>query len=317
MYNSAVPSPRAAPPSAPPAFFGDLGMLTVALIWGLNFSITKGAFARFPPLAFTGVRFALASLLLVPLVRWLEGRQALPRGAMARLILLGVVGNTLYQLGFISGLARTTASNSALILASMPSIVALLAVGLGLETLRPRILAGVLVATAGVVLVVAARGGGFGGGSMAGDLLTLAAVLCWAGYTLGLRRLPEGVSPLRVTAVTTLAGAPGLILAGLPEMLRMDWGAVGAAGWGALGYATVLSLVLAYLLWNRSVQAVGPSRTVVYMCLTPLIAVAGAAALLGERPRPLQAVGAVLIIGGVLLTRVAGGQGGGVVAPEG
>jgi len=290
-------------------------MLTVALIWGLNFSITKGAFARFPPLAFTGVRFALASLLLVPLVRWLEGPQALSRGALLRLVVLGVVGNTLYQLGFISGLARTTASNSALILASMPSIVALVAAALGLETVRPRVLTGVLVATAGVILVVAARGEGFGGGSLAGDLLTLAAVFCWAGYTLGLRRLPDGVSPLRVTAVTTVAGAPGLILAGIPQMLRMDWGGVGAAGWAALAYATVLSLVVAYLLWNRSVQSVGPSRTVIYMCLTPLIAVLGAAVFLGERPRPLQAVGAVLIIGGVLLTRWAGGQPGSRAVP--
>ena len=282
-------------------------MLAVALIWGLNFSVTKGAFARFPPLAFTGVRFALASLLLIPLVRHLEGRQPLSRDALFRLVVLGVVGNTVYQLAFISGLARTTASNSALILASMPSIVALVAAALGLETVRPRVLAGVLLASTGVVLVVAARGEGFGGGSLAGDLLSLAAVLCWAGYTLGLRRMPEGVSPLRVTAITTVAGTPGLILAGLPEMLAMDWTGVGWAGWAALGYATIFSLVLAYLLWNRSVQEVGASRTVVYMCLTPLIAVAGAAVLLGERPRPLQAVGAVLVIGGVLLTRWARG----------
>jgi drug/metabolite transporter (DMT)-like permease len=290
-------------------------MLTVAVIWGLNFSITKGAFARFPPLAFTGVRFALASLLLVPLVRHLEGRQALPRDVLLRLVVLGVVGNTVYQLVFISGLARTTASNSALILASMPSIVALLAAGLGLEAVRPRVLGGVLLATVGVVLVVAARGEGFGGGSLAGDLLSLAAVLCWAGYTLGLRRMPDGVSPLRVTAITTVAGAPGLVLAGIPQMLAMDWSGVGAAGWAALGYATVFSLVVAYLLWNRSVQEVGPSRTVVYMCLTPLVAVAGAALLLGERPRPLQAVGAVLVIGGVLLTRWARGTPGGRPEP--
>lgn len=294
-------------------------MLTVALIWGLNFSITKGAFARFPPLAFTGVRFAIASLLLVPLVRRLEGRQSLDRNTLLRLVLLGVVGNTLYQLAFISGLARTTASNSALILASMPSIVALAAAGLGLEAVRPRVLTGVLVASAGVVLVVAARGEGFGAGSLAGDLLTLAAVLCWAGYTLGLRRMPEGVTPLRVTAITTVAGAPGLIVAGLPEMLRMDWAAVGGPGWAALGYATVFSLVVAYLLWNRSVQAVGPSRTVVYMCLTPLVAVLGAAVLLGERPRPLQAVGAILILGGVVLSRAATASTarGATVAPEG
>ncbi|MGH7536484.1 MAG: DMT family transporter [Gemmatimonadales bacterium] len=302
---AALPSTRR---TALPA--ADLGMLAVVLIWGLNFSITKGAFTRFPPLAFTGLRFTIASLLLWPLVRQLDEGQPLPPGALRRLVVLGVVGNTLYQLGFISGLARTSASNSALILASMPSIVALLAAGLGFEPVRPRVLAGVLVATVGVVLVVAARGGGFGEGSLAGDLLTLAAVFCWAGYTLGLRQLPEGVSPLRVTAITTMAGAPGLVLAGLPEMLSMDWGAVGAQGWIAFTYATLLSLVVAYVLWNRSVQSVGPSRTVVYMCLTPLIAVAGAALLLGERPRPLQGVGAVLIIAGVVLSRwqVTGGK---------
>ena len=112
-------------------------MLLVALIWGVNFSVTKGAFASFPPLAFTGVRFALASLLLVPLVRRLEGAEPLPRGALARLVVLGVVGNTLYQLAFISGLARTTASNSALILASMPTIVALLAAGAAARAVPP------------------------------------------------------------------------------------------------------------------------------------------------------------------------------------
>lgn len=281
-------------------------MLLVALIWGINFSATKAAFPTFPPLAFTAVRFVLASGLLLVLTRRLEGSEALPQGALQRLVLLGVVGNTLYQLGFISGLARTTASNSALILASMPSVVAFIAAGLRLEPVRPRVIGGVVIASIGVVLVVAARGTGFGPATLAGDLLTVAAVLCWAGYTLALRFLPAGVSPLRVTLVTTVAGAPGLVLAGLPQIVRMDWSAVGPVGWGALAYSTVLSLVVAYLIWNRSVQVVGPSRTVVYMCLTPLFAVAGAAVLLGERPRPLQGIGALLIISGVVLTRLGG-----------
>jgi drug/metabolite transporter (DMT)-like permease len=153
-----------------------------------------------------------------------------------------------------------------------------------------------------VVLVVAARGAGFGETTLAGDFLTLGAVICWAGYTLGLRLVPPEVSPLRVTMITTVAGAPGLVLAGIPEMVGMDWSAVGWQGWAAMAYATILSLGVAYLIWNRSVQVVGPSRTVIYMCLTPLIAVVAAAVLLGERPRPLQAVGAALILGGVVLT---------------
>ena len=288
--------------SARPALAADLGMLLVALIWGVNFSVTKGAFDTFPPFAFTGVRFALASLFLVPLVHRLEGAERLPRAALLRLVVLGVVGNTLYQLAWISGLERTTASNSALILASMPTIVALMAVALGLEPFRPKVIAGVLVASLGVVLVVAARGTGFGSATMAGDLLSLAAVLCWASYTLGLRVLPSGITPLRVTMLTTVAGAPVLLLAGLPSIERTDWSAVSWEGWAALAYSTVLSLLVAYVIWNRSVKVVGPSRTVIYMCLTPLVAVTAAAVLLGERPRPLQAVGAALIIAGVVLT---------------
>jgi drug/metabolite transporter (DMT)-like permease len=278
-------------------------MLIVCLIWGLNFSVTKSAFTQFPPLAFTAIRFAIASVLLVPLVRRIEGDGPLPSGALRRLIGLGIVGNTLYQLGFMSGLARTSASNSALILAAMPSIVALLAAGLGLEPVRPRVIGGVLVATLGVILVVLARGTGFEGGALTGDLLTLGAVGCWAGYTLGLRTLPVGITPLRVTMVTTVAGAPGLLLAGAPDLLTMNWGEVDLLGWGALAYATLLSLLLAYVIWNRSVQLVGPSRTAIYMCVTPLIAVLGAAMILGERPHPLQGVGAVLILAGVLLVR--------------
>jgi drug/metabolite transporter (DMT)-like permease len=278
-------------------------MLIVCLIWGLNFSVTKAALGRFPPLAFNALRFTIAGVLLVPLVRHVERDGPLPPGALRRLVVLGIVGNTFYQLAFISGLARTSASNSALILAAMPSIVALLAAGLGLEPLRPRVIGGVLVATLGVILVVLARGTGFGGGALTGDLLTLGAVGCWAGYTLGLRTLPAGITPLRVTMVTTVAGAPGLFLAGAPDLARMDWGGVGLFGWGALAYATLLSLLVAYVIWNRSVQLVGPSRTVIYMCITPLIAVLGAAMILGERPHPLQGVGAVLILAGVLLVR--------------
>lgn len=300
----------AAPPPRDPARLGDLGMLAVVLIWGLNFGVTKAAFETFPPLAFTAVRFAIASALLLPLVRRIEGEEPLPAGALGKLVILGLVGNTLYQLGFISGLALTTASNSALILAAMPPVTALAAAALGIEPVRPRVIAGVVVASIGVVLVVAADDRGSGGGRLAGDLLTLGAVLCWSGYTLGLRSLPTGVSPLRVTAVTTVAGLPGLALAGLPQLLATDWGAVGVRGWAALAYSTVFALLVAYLIWNRSVKVVGPSRTVLYMCLTPLVAAGGAAILLGERPRLLQGIGAVLILSGVLLARSSAGAGG-------
>jgi drug/metabolite transporter (DMT)-like permease len=201
------------------------------------------------------------------------------------------------------GLSRTTATNSALILSTVPTVVAVFAGILGLERITPRMRWGIALGTLGVVLVIATRGVGFDRGTFTGDLLTVLAVLCWAGYTVGLRRVPQDVSPLRVTTITTIAGTPGLMLVGLPEVLRLDWGAISARAWLAVAYASVLSLVVAYLLWNRSVKAIGGTRTAIYMCITPLVAVLGAWLLLGEQPHPLQGIGALFIITGVLLTR--------------
>jgi drug/metabolite transporter (DMT)-like permease len=284
-------------------------MLLVCLIWGLNFSITKIGLEQIPPLPFTAIRFVVASLLLLLVLRVAEGPAAAPSGGVKKLVVLGVGGNTFYQLAFTLGLSQTTATNSALILSTVPTVVALFAGALGLEKITSKMWFGIALGTLGVILVIATRGVGFDVKTLPGDLLTVLAVLCWAGYTVGLRRVPSGISPLRVTAITTLAGTPGLLLAGIPGLLRLNWGTITREAWLALGYAAVLSLVVAYLLWNRSVKAVGGTRTAIYMCITPLFAVAGAWLLLGERPHPLQGLGAILIVAGVLLTRADGRTG--------
>ena len=223
--------------------------------------------------------------------------------AWRRLVVLGIIGNTCYQLLFVLGLAHTTATNSALIVATVPTVVAVIAGALKLERVTRRMWWGIGLGTLGVALVIVASGVEFSTGTLHGDLLTVLAVFCWAAYTVDLRLLPGGISPLRVTMVTSVAGTPGLVLAGLPGLFRLDWATISATGWAALAYATLLSLVVAYILWNRSVQTVGGTRTAIYMCLTPLVAVIAASIILGERAHPSQAVGAVLIVAGVLLTR--------------
>jgi drug/metabolite transporter (DMT)-like permease len=281
----------------------DAGMLLVCLIWGLNFSVTKSALDQIPPLPFTAVRFIVSSLLLWLVLRIVEGPAKLPPAALKHLLVLGFIGNTCYQLAFMLGLSRTTATNSALILSTVPTVVAVFAGALGLERVTTRMGCGIAMGTLGVILVIATRGVDFDIRNLTGDLLTVLAVLFWARYTIGLRRVPSGVTPLRVTTVTAIAGTPGLVLTGLPGVFQVDWYRVSLQAWLALAYASVLSLVVAYLLWNRSVKAIGGTRTAIYMCITPLVAVLGAWLLLGERPHPLQGVGAVLIIAGVLLTR--------------
>jgi len=231
-----------------------------------------------------------------------EGWRLPPRATWIPLIALGVVGNTIYQLCFMTGLYRTTATNSSLILASMPTVVTVAAGMLGFEQITARQKWALFIATLGVLLVVASRGIALDGDRL-GDVLMLAAVVCWAGYTLGLRTLTGRMSTLALTTWTLITGTPGLILAGVPSVRRMDWHAVSAKGWGGLAYATLLSLVVAYLLWNRGVRQIGPSRAAIFTTLTPLVATLTAIAVLGERPGLLHLAGGVLIIAGVLVSR--------------
>jgi drug/metabolite transporter (DMT)-like permease len=279
----------------------DFEMALVVLFWGGNFTATKLTFASIPPLAFTGIRFAIGSLLLWLLIDRLEPKRALPQGMFWPIVLLGVVGNTLYQLCFITGLSRTSATNTALILSAMPPVVTVTAGLLGIEAITNRQRAALAMATLGVLTVIASRGLSLGHGDWRGDLLILAAVACWTGYTLGLRRMVARMSPLRLTGWTMITGTPALILAGLPSFLTVRWESVTWQAWVGVAYSTLLSLVAAYILWSRAVHRLGASRAALYTCVTPLIATLVAMAVLGERPGAAHLVGGVLIVGGVLL----------------
>lgn len=276
-------------------------MVLVVIFWGGNYSFTKMAFADLPPLAFTAVRFTVGSLILWFLLRRMEPDGETPRELRGRLIVLGVIGNTLYQLCFVLGLARTSATNTALILSAMPTVLTVAAGALGLEQILSRQCWALAIATLGVLVVIAARGFAAHPGDWVGDALILAGVGCWTAYSVGIRQLRGEVSALRLTAVTMITGTPGLVLAGIPSLLGVHWAAVPARAWGGLAYSTFLSLVASYILWSRAVQVLGPSRAALFTCLTPLFASLFAMGILGERPTVAHLVGGGLIIGGVLL----------------
>jgi drug/metabolite transporter (DMT)-like permease len=278
-------------------------MLLVVLFWGGNFTAVKLAFTQIPPLGFTAIRFALASVVLWFVVRRLEPPAPLPRGSFWPLVWLGLIGNTIYQVCFILGVDRVSATKSSLILAGMPVLVTGAAWLLHIEPVTRLQRWAVVVATVGVVVVLLARGGTLGWGIGPGELLLLGADIFWAGYTLLLRRWALPMSPLRITAWVTYTGTPGLVLIGVPSLLHTDWSGVSLIGWGGLAYSSLLSLVAAYIFWNYGVARLGASRTVVYNTMVPLVATVIAMIGLGERPGLLHLAGGALIIAGVLMTR--------------
>ena len=285
-------------------------MLLVVVFWAGNFTATKVAFTEIGPLAFTALRFALATLVIWAILRRVERPAPLPREHVPRLIALGVIGNTMYQLLFVEGLVRTPATKSAMILAILPIAVTVGAAALGIEHVTRRQKVAVAVASIGVAVVLLARGGSIGGPLGLGELLLLLGVVVWTAYTLMLRSWALPLSPLRLTAWTLYTGTPILVLAGMPQLLRTDWSGVTMVGWGGLLYSALLSLVAAYILWNGAVAILGASRTSVYQCLVPFLSAIIAFFVLDERPGPLHVAGGLLIVAGVLMAKQT-------AAPEG
>lgn len=282
-----------------------LAIWGVVLIWGANFSVIKATLAELDPLAFNAIRFPLAALVLLVVLKASGRDLAFERREWAPLLGLGVLGHVLYQPLFILGIDRTRAGNSSLLLAMVPVFVALLSVRLGHERLDGRAWLGVVLSFVGIGLVVGGGGDavGFGRSTLAGDLLTLAAAVTWACYTVLATPLVKRHGALAVTAVTLWIGTAGIVAIGTPALLEVDWGALHPAAWAGIGYAGALGIAVAYLLWYTSVREVGSTRTAVYSNVVPIAAIAIAWPAIGEIPTWLQLAGAAAILGGVTLAR--------------
>jgi drug/metabolite transporter (DMT)-like permease len=278
-------------------------MLTVVAIWACNFIAMRWVLDEVPLLAVGALRFLFAGILLLVVLRVAEGSVGIPRALWGRIFILGVIGNSIYQTLFMVALHRTTVGNTAILLATSPLQTALLGAATGMEKPNRNLVIGLLLALLGAGLVVSNGGLSVDRATLIGDLAALGAASCWAIFTLGVRRLPTDLSPLKVTALTTIAGAPLLLLVAAGDLATLRWGAVSLLAWGGLTYSVVLSIGVAYLLWNASVLAVGANRTAIFNCLTPLLAMVIAWPALHEVPGMVQWGGGLLIIAGVILGR--------------
>ncbi|MFL5637144.1 MAG: DMT family transporter, partial [Gemmatimonadaceae bacterium] len=228
----------------------------------------------------------------------------IPRRDVIRLLFLGVLGNGLYQLFFVHGVARTRAGNAALIVGAAPAFIALVARARGLERVKRMTLVGIGLSVIGVALVIVGSAGSSNGQTtLLGSVLVFFGVLSWTLYTILLQPYTKVIDVIQLSAVTMVGGAIPLLIASTPALIATDWARVGLGGWLALLYSSVISMGVAYMFWYRGLRVLGPTRTAVYSNLQPIIALLVAWAFLGENPTIFQGVGAATIIAGVFLTR--------------
>ncbi|MFO7246851.1 MAG: DMT family transporter, partial [Bacillota bacterium] len=301
MSEDQHPQPRS--PAAPTFGAADLLLLGVAAIWGLNTPLIKLSLADLHPLAFNSIRFALATLvswamlLVSRLPRGIQRRDILPLAA------LGCLGHAFYQVLFISGTARTSAANVAVLLGALPVYVALLAAFSRVERVTARTWVGIVLAFGGILTVM---GGGGGGGSLTGDLMIFLGNSATAVYTLLSTRYLRRYPPLVYSTWTMTLGTPVLLLVSAPALAAQDWSAVAPRAWLAIVYSAVFALGVGYAVWNLALQRIGSVRTVIYNNVSPLLGVLFSALLLGDPIGARYLLGTLLVVGGVLLASLPG-----------
>lgn len=282
----------------------DLLLVLMCLVWGFNFTIVKTSLQDFSPLSFTALRFVIASSTLMLVVRMRGERRVVEGKDFRALVLLGIMGHMIYQVAFIEGLARTRAGNAALILATSPVVIALLSAARGHERLTARSYCGVALSFIGMLVIVGsnARALGFRG-SLLGDGLLLGSTVCWAVYTVDLKRFLVRYGTLETMSVALLAGTVPLVFISLPSLLNQSWGTIRPFAWFGLFYSALGAIVLSFFIWNHGIKRIGSTRTAAYSNLTPVIALFVAWVFLSERPTTGQLAGATIILLGIYLTQ--------------
>lgn len=287
------------------AWHTDVLLLLMAIIWGLNFSVLKYASGFMGPLAINGIRIPGSAAAQLAIAHGRRLRRPSPAEVRA-LIVLGLLGNGIYQYFFITGLVRARVATAALLIAATPAFIAIIGRLRRTEFLSTRQWVGVLLQLIGCSTVaIGAVGGGGREDTAAGVGLLLAAAFSWSIYAVAVKRYSDHIEPWYLGGYTMVGGAIVALLVGIPALARVAWTALPASVWFSLLYACLIAMVAAYLFYYRGLRVLGPTRTSMYSNLQPIIAMLVAWALLREQPTAPQVSGAVLIVGGLLVTRYA------------
>ncbi len=280
-------------------------MLLAVLFWAINFSFVKIALRELSPLAFNGIRMFFASIIIVIILFISREGLFMSRADFWKIVFLGIIGNTIYQMFFIHGLNLTTASNASIIMAMTPIFIALLSFFLKHEKIHWAAWFGIMFSFVGFYFVITKEFGHFDFSwyRLRGDLLIFLGNIFWAIYTVLSKPLLERISPLKLASLTMAIGTVFYLPFCVKDIISINFSKVSFNAWASLLYSGLFALAICYVIWYSSVKRVGNSKTAIYGNIMPILTIIFAYIFISERITLLQAGGALVILIGVYLTR--------------
>ena len=281
---------------------------SMALV-GSYVGLSKLLVAVFPVFLLAWLRFGIAAVAMAGWLRRPASEAPLSRHDRVLLFLESFLGNFLFSVCMLYGIALSTALAAGVIMAALPGVVALMSrVFLG-ERLTGRVLAGIACAVAGIALVSWSKQQGGGAPSSAaeppqallGNLLLIGAVFCEASYVVIGKKLSGTLGPRRISALVNLWGLALVTPLGLWQALSFDFTAVTLPTWTLLLFYALAASMVTVWLWMTGLRHVPASRAGVFTVMLPVSAAAVGVLLLGEVFSAAQAGAFGLAMLGIVL----------------
>ena len=281
-------------------------MLVTALLMGSSYPFAKDVLTVMSPLLYSASRYILAALFLFAAIAVMRKPMALPRRDWLPMFLLSLVGVALFQACWGLAMARSAPSVGSIVMTTTTAFSAIIAWFAG-RRLPALGWAGIAIAFAGVVLVVNNSLTRFtvNLGSLDGTLLWMLSAFAWALYVDRCAPYNQRLGALPVMAWTTLLGSlvllpVSLVFDSLAEFARLDDRLLGF--WL---YTAIFPVGVAFLGLTAGLERLGVSRVMVYMYLIPVAGVGLSAAFFGDPLTAARVLGGLIVLLGVILTRVA------------
>jgi drug/metabolite transporter (DMT)-like permease len=284
--------------------------LAVAIVsWGLSNVANRYLLVRMHPVEIVALRYSIASAFLLPLLfrrrasRWSWA----DLGWMALVGCFGVVG---FNIPVTLGTQWLPAGTAGLLVSTEPAWISIISVAVLRERLCWLLPVGLVLATAGAVVLIAGHapaakplGDARPEGAVGGAAFVLLGALSWAVYAVAVRPFTRKYGSMTSTGLTVMLGTVPLLGAWNPALLDRS-AHLGADAWGALVFLGGACTVLATVFWNYAAARTSAARVGPWLYLVPLASVIGGHVFLGESIYATTIIGGGMILAGVAITQL-------------
>lgn len=267
--------------------------------------IGKIVLEEVPPLALVLIRVSLGGLALLVGRRFVRSVPVSGRKDLLKLALLAMLGVVVNQTFFFLGLARTSPTHATLIQQTISPMTLALSLALGRERFSKGRVAGIGIAFAGAVTLVARGGIDFSSSEFVGDAFVLLNAASYAVFLVLSPGTMVRLGSVTVSAYMFAIATFVLLPISLPSLLAADLAAVSGRAWAGIAFIVVFPTVIAYLLNAWALARAAPSLVSAYIFLQPFIAIGLDMALRGTRLTLETVVPGALILAGVAIAAIA------------